>query len=104
MNTLRVAWAVPVIAANQRPLQFVAVEVQTDPSLPFQEVVRAGAIVSPGQTDIQLDDGTYAVRIRFNDGVEFGPYSDTASIALAAIPPAVVPPSKPDGLTLTQIA
>lgn len=103
MNTLRVAWNVPTIAANQRPLVFVAVEVRSDPSFPFAEVARAGAVASPGHTDLTLDDGTYEVRVRANDGTDFGPYSDVGSIALAAIPPAIAPPSKLEGLTLSQI-
>lgn len=109
MNTLRVSWPVPTLLAGQLPLQFVSVEVQTDPSLPFAEVARAGAVVSPGQTDLQLDNGDYNVRVRFNDGTAgadggFGPYSDVASITLVTEPPARVAPSKPGTVTLTQTA
>lgn len=108
MNKLRVSWPVPTLLPGQLPLVFVGVEVQTDPSLPYQEVARAGAVASPGQTVLDLDDGTYAVRIRFNDGTSgadggYGPYSDTAQIELHAQAPARVPPSKPDTVMLLQV-
>lgn len=105
MNNLRVRYSLPPVAADQRGLLFTAIEARTDPSFDFQEIARVASNapgIPPDTALLPLANGTYSVRIRCNDGVVFGGYSDVATFTLTDIPPAFREPGVPTGLTLSQ--
>jgi hypothetical protein len=95
---LRATWIIPLASSTQSAPKLTSIEMRTDPSFPFAEVARVDA---PLNSTVFADQapGHYEVRARAFDGVNFGKYSDVASIDLADEP---LVPGQVTALVLTQ--